>query len=161
MARQGPNAAQFGLGKEWIICQPVLLQQAPQGPGATAKAQRIDGQDGYLRVNVVAWITGARILACHGLTHNHPQGIRGGDVVSTSQHEFVAERMFGLAVVIAQATELRPGQMDRDVVWCVGQRPTKMPCLGIVPEQHQGHAGHVPNVLNTLAVVVHLEWLYR
>src|SRR5712691_253365 len=101
------------------------------------------------------------MLACHGLAHNHPQGIRGGDVVSTSEHEFVAERMFGLAVIVAQATQFRPGQMDRDVVWCVGQRPTKMPCLCIVPEQHQGHTSHISDGLKALAVVVHLEWLYR
>src|SRR5215467_1251460 len=104
MTRQGSNAAPFGLCKERMLCQPVLLQQAPQGSGTTTKAQRIDGQDGHLWVDIVAWITGARILACHGLAHNHPQGIRGGDVVSTSEHEFVAEWMFGLAVVIAQPT---------------------------------------------------------
>src|SRR5213594_3069918 len=104
MAGQGPNATQFGLGKEWMLCQPVLLQQTPQGSGTTAKAQRIDGQNGHLWVDIVAWVAGARMLACHGLAHNHPQGIRGGDVVSTSEHEFVAEWMFGLAVVIAQAT---------------------------------------------------------
>src|SRR5215475_8338164 len=102
MACQGPNAAHFGLCKEWIICQPVLLQQAAQGSSTTAKAQRIDGQDGHLWVDIVAWITAARILARHGLTHNHPQGIRSRDVVSASEHEFVAEWMFGLAVVIAQ-----------------------------------------------------------
>src|SRR5262249_45619844 len=72
MARQGPNATQFGLCEEWIICQPMLLQQATQGSGATAKAQRIDGQDGHLWVDIVAWIASARMLACHGLAHNHP-----------------------------------------------------------------------------------------
>src|SRR5262244_3399718 len=102
MARQGPNAAQFGLCKEWIICQSVLLQQGPQSSGTTAKAQRIDGQNSHLRVDIVAWIAGARMLACQGLTHNHPQGIRSGDVVSPSEHEFVAEWMFRLAIVIAQ-----------------------------------------------------------
>src|SRR5215468_5176791 len=104
MACQGPNATHFGLCKEWIICQPVLLQQAAQGSSTTAKAQRIDGQHGHLWVNIVAWIAGAGILTRHGLAHNHPQGIRGRDVVSTSEHEFVAEWMFGLAVVIAQPT---------------------------------------------------------
>ena len=54
----------------------------------------------------------------------------------TSEHEFIAERMLGLAVVIAQPPQLRPGQMHRHVVRCVGQRPTKMARLGIVPEQH-------------------------
>ena len=52
----------------------------------------------------------------------------------TSEHEFVAERMFGLAVVIAQPPELRPGQVERNVVRCVGQWPAKMAGLGIVPE---------------------------
>jgi hypothetical protein len=81
--------------------------------------------------------------------------------VSTSEHEFVAEGMFGLAVVIAQPSQLRPGQMERDVIGCVGQRPAKMARLGIVPEQHQGHAGHIPDVLKALVLIVHLEWLYR
>ena len=109
MACQGPDAAHFGLCKEWILCQPAL-QQAAQGSSATAKAQRIDGQNGHLWVDVIAWIAGARILACHGLAHNHPQGIRGRDVVSTSEHEFVAEWMFGLAVVIAQPPSSGPAK---------------------------------------------------
>src|SRR5207244_12265964 len=66
MARQRPNATQCGLGKERMLSQAVFLQQAPQGSSTTAKAQRIDGQHGYLWVDVVAWIAGVRMLACHG-----------------------------------------------------------------------------------------------
>src|SRR6266542_3499538 len=62
MACQGPNPAYLRLHKEWMICETMVLQQAPQGPGATAKTQRIDGQDGILRVDVVARIARARML---------------------------------------------------------------------------------------------------
>ena len=134
---------------------------AAQGSGAAAKTQRIDAQNGILRVHIVARIARARMLARHGLAHDHPQRIRGGDIMPACEHELVAERMLGLAVVVAQSAQLRPGQMHGNVERRVGQRPAKMPCLRIVPEQHQGHAGHVPDVLKALTIVVHLEWLYR
>src|SRR6266511_5644540 len=73
MACQGPNAAYLRLRKGRMICETMVLQQTPQGPGTTAKTQRIDRQDGILRVHVVAWITRARLLAGHGLAHDHPQ----------------------------------------------------------------------------------------
>ena len=37
MTRQGPNAARFGLCKERMLCQPVLLQQAAQGSAPRRK----------------------------------------------------------------------------------------------------------------------------
>src|SRR2546428_14140778 len=65
MACQGPNAAYLGLRKERMICETMVLQQAPQGPGATAKTQRIDGQDGSLRVAEVRRIARSRRLPGH------------------------------------------------------------------------------------------------
>src|SRR5579863_887334 len=56
--------------------------------------------------------------------------------------------MLGTAVVVAHSTQLRPSQMRRHVVRGARQRPAKVPRLGVIPEQHQGHAGHVPDVFH-------------
>ena len=161
MASQGPDAAHFRLGKERMVSEPLILQQGVQRPGTAAKPQGIDGQDGQLWIHVVARIARGRMLARHGLTHDHPQRIAGRNIVPTGEHEFVTEWMLGTTVVIAQPTEFWPCQMGRHVVRRIRQRPAKMSCLGIIPEQHQGHAGHVPDVLKALSVIVHLQWLHR
>ena len=61
--------------------------------------------------------------------------------------------MLGTAIVVAQAAELRPHQMDRHVVGRVGQRSAEVPGLRIVAQQHQGHAGHEPDVFQALLVL--------
>ena len=37
--------------------------------------------------------------------------------------------------------------MRRNVVRCVGERSAEMPGLRVISEQHQGHAGHVSNIV--------------
>src|ERR1043166_5409231 len=66
MACQGSNTTYLGLCKERMIGETMVLQEAPQGPGAPAKTQRIDAQDSMLRVHVIARIARARMLAGHG-----------------------------------------------------------------------------------------------
>ena len=47
--------------------------------------------------------------------------------------------------------------MRRHVVRRVGQRPAEMAGLRIVAEQHQGHAGHVPDVFETVLREAHVQ----
>ena len=69
------------------------------------------------------------------------------------QHELVAERVLGAAVVVPQAAQFRPGKVQRDVVRRVRQRPAKVSRLGVVAHHHQGHAGHETDVIEALAFV--------
>ena len=68
------------------------------------------------------------------------------------EHELVAVGMLRAAVVVAKAAELRPGQMHRDVVGRIGERPAEVAGLRVIAEQGQGHARHEPDVLEPLFV---------
>ena len=81
--------------------------------------------------------------------------------MAASEHELVAIGMLGPAIVVAQATELGTGEMHRYVIGRVGQRTAEMPGLGIIAQQHERHAGHEADVLETLAIVVQAERLNR
>ena len=86
------------------------------------------------------------IFAFQRLAHDHPKRVAGGNVVSARQHELVAEGMLGTPVIVTQSAQFRSREMRRHVKGRVGQRSAEVPGLRIVPEQHQGHAGHVPDV---------------
>ena len=131
---------------------PWSCEQGLQRAGAAAKSQRVDRQHGDLRIDVIALVAGGFEFALQRLAHDHPQRVAGGDVVAAGQHELVAEGMLGTAVVVAHAAQFRPGQVRRDVEGRVGQRPAEVPGLRIIPEQHQGHAGHVPDVFQAFPV---------
>ena len=72
--------------------------------------------------------------------------------MAAGEHELVAEGMLGAAIVVAQAAEFGPGEMGGHVKGRIGQRSAEMTGLRIVAEQHQGHAGHVPDVFQAFAV---------
>ena len=67
--------------------------------------------------------------------------------------------MFRAAVVVPQAAELGPDQMQGDVVRRVGKRPAEVTGLGVVTQQHQGHARHEANIFD--AVAIEAEMLRR
>ncbi len=101
MAGQGPNTTNFGLRKHGIIFETVILEQGTERPCPPAKPQRINRQNGDVRINFVAGITRFGMGACHGLAHNHPQGVGSGDIVPTGKHKFIAVRVFRTSVIIA------------------------------------------------------------
>ena len=78
--------------------------------------------------------------------------------MSGGHHEFVAVGMLGPAVVVAQAAQFRPRQVQRHVVRRVRQRPAEMAGLGIVAEQDQRHAGHVSDIFEILEVLGGEQW---
>ena len=73
--------------------------------------------------------------------------------VPAGEHELVAIGMLGTAIIVAQPAQFRPGEVYRDVVRGIRQGSAEMPRLGIVPQQHQRHAGHEPDVFHAFAVV--------
>ena len=156
---EGANAAQSGLREERVIVEAVVLQEGCQGAGAASKAEGVNGQNGVVRIDLVAGVAGSSMLAAERLAHDHPQGVGGGDVVPAGEHELVAERVLGAAVIVPQAAQVRPGKVQRDVVRRVSQRPAKMPRLGVIAHHHQGHAGHETDVIKTLAVIRRGQWL--
>ena len=56
-------------------------------------------------------------------------------------------RMLRPAVIETESAVFRTDQMRRNIVRCVGERSAEMPGLRVISEQHQGHAGHVSNVV--------------
>jgi hypothetical protein len=55
--------------------------------------------------------------------------------------------MLRAAVIETESAVFRTDQMRRNIVRCVGERSTEMPGLRVISQQHQGHAGHVSNVV--------------
>ena len=156
---EGANAAQPGLREKRMGVEAIVLQEGWQGAGAAPEAEGINRQDGVVRVHPVAGVAGSGVLAAERLAHDHPQRVGGRDVVPAGEHELVAERVLGAAVIVPQTAQVRPGKVQRDVVRRVGQRPAKMPRLGVVAHHHQGHAGHETDVIETLAVIGRGQWL--
>ena len=146
MARQGLDAARLGLGKQGIAGQAVVLQQRLERSGATAEAQRINGQDRNFRIDRITLVAGLLELALQRLPQDHVKRVAGGHAVARRHHELVAEGVFGAAIVIAQAAALRPQQVRCNIERGVGERSAEMPGLGIVAQQHQGHAGHKAHI---------------
>ena len=150
---EGANAAQSGLREERVAVEVIVLQESCQGAGTAPEPEGVNRQDCVVRVHAVAGVAGSSVPAAERLAHDHPQGVGGGDVVPAGEHELVAERVLGAAVIVPQAAQIRPGKVQRDVVRRVGQRPAKMPRLSIIAHHHQGHAGHETDVIIALAVV--------
>ena len=111
MAGQRLDAARLGLGEQRMVGQTVVLQQGLQRARAAAESERIDRQHGDLGIDVIALVAGQLELALQRLAQDHPQRVAGRHAVARRQHELVAEGMLGAAIVVAQAAELRPGQM--------------------------------------------------
>ncbi len=68
------------------------------------------------------------------------------------EHELVAVGVLRAAIVVAKAAEIGAGQMHGDVVGRVGERAAEVPGLGVVAQEHQGHARHAPDVFQVLAI---------
>ena len=153
MAGQRLNAARFGLREQRMIRQSIVLEQSLHRARAAAESERIDRQNRDVRIGEIALVARRFELARQSLAHDHPQRVTGGDAVPAGEHELVAIGMLGTAIIVAQAAQLRPGQMDRHVVRRIRQRSAKVPGLGIIPQQHQRHAGHEPDVFQAFAVV--------
>ena len=66
------------------------------------------------------------------------------------EHELIGIWMLGPAVIVPEATRLGSGEVGRDIERCVSQRTAEMARLGIIAEQRQGHAGHVPDIFKLL-----------
>ena len=60
--------------------------------------------------------------------------------------------MLGTADVIAQAAAFRAQKMGGDVEGRIGQRAAEVTGLGVVAQQHQGHAGHEPDIFKAGAL---------
>ena len=157
VARQSFDAADFGLREKRMIGKTLSFEERLERARAAAKSQRINRQDGGLRVDVVPFVAGGFEFAFQRLAHDHPKRVARGDVVSARQHEFVAEGMFGTPVIVAQAAQFRSREMGCHVEGRVGQWSAEVPGLRIVPEQHQGHAGHVPDVFQAFPVKWRLQ----
>ena len=69
------------------------------------------------------------------------------------EHELIAVGVFRTPVVVAEAAEFRTHQVRGHIVRRVGQRTTKMAGLRVIAEQDQGHARHIADVFQALAVV--------
>ncbi len=147
VSRKRTNAPVFRLRKQRIVFQSRIAQQRLQRAGAAPESQRVDRQHGNQRVNVITRIAGLLILAVQRLSHDHPQRIARWNRMAGREHEFIAVRVFRPAVIVTESAVFRPDQMGRNVIRCVGQRSAEMPGLRVISQQHQGHAGHVSNVV--------------
>ena len=152
---QGADAPAFCLSKQRMVLEAIVFEQSAHGSGAAPESQRINRQHRDLRIDMITPVAGGLIFARQGLAHDHPQGVTGGNGMAAGEHEFVAEGMLRAAVVVAHSAQLRPGQVRRHVVGSTRQRTAEMPRLGIISEQHQGHAGHVPDVFHSLLLDLH------
>ena len=161
VAGEGFDAAQFGLGEERMVGESLGFEESFQSAGAAAESEGVDGQHGVVRIGLVALVAGGFEAALQRLAHDHPQGVAGGDVVAAGEHELVAEGMLGAAIVVAQATELGSGEVRGDVEGRVGEGSAEVPGLRVVAEQHQGHAGHVPDVFETFPAERHVQRFNR
>ena len=52
------DAARLGLREQRMVAKTMILQQVLQGAGAAAESQRVDRQDGHLRIDVIALVAG-------------------------------------------------------------------------------------------------------
>ncbi len=130
-----------------MVSQPRVVQQRLKRARAAPESQRVDRQHGDVRVDKITRIAGLLILAIQRLAHDHPQRVAGGDRVACGHHEFVGVRMLRPAVIVTESAVFRTEQVRRHIVRCVCERSAEMPGLGVISEQHQGHAGHVSNVV--------------
>ena len=140
------------LREERVVGEPLILQQRLQRAGAAAEAERVDREEAVLRRDVVLLVAGRLELPVQRLAHDHPEGVARRRAMAGGEHELVAVGMLRPAVVVAQAAELRPGQVHRDVVRRIGERPAEVAGLRVIPEQGQGHARHEPDVLEPLFI---------
>jgi hypothetical protein len=147
MSRERTNAAAFRLREQRMVFQIRFVQQRLQRARAAPESQRVDRQHRDLRVDAITRIAGLLILAIQRLAHDHPQRVARGDRVARRQHELVGVRMLRPAVIVTESAVFRTGQMRRNIVRCVGERSAEMPGLRVISQQHQGHAGHVSNVV--------------
>ena len=143
----------FRLGEERVVGKSLVLQQRLQRAGAAAEAERVDREKPVLGRDVVLLVAGRLELPVERFAHDHPEGIARGRAVSGGEHELVAVGMLRPAIVVAQAAKLRPGQVHRDVVRRIGERPAKVARLSVIPEQGQGHACHEPDVLEPMLIL--------
>ena len=110
-----PDAPPLRLRERRMIGQTVIGQQRLQRAGAAAESQRIDRQHRDIRRDVVTPIPGRLVFAEQRFAHDHPQGIAGRRAVAGGEHELVAVRVFGAAVVEPEAPVLVTGQVGDDV----------------------------------------------
>ncbi len=147
------NATRLGLSEQRVIGQAVILKQRLHRARAAAKPKRVNWQNRNMGIGEIAFLARCLVLARQSLAHDHPQRIARRNAVPAGEHELVAIGMLGTAIIVTQPAQFRPGEVYRHVVRRVRERTAKVPRLGIVPQQHQGHAGHEPDILHTFAVV--------
>ena len=157
VASQRLYPAQLCLRKKRMVGQPLVFQECLQSTGAAAEPESVDGQDRLVGIGAIAFVARRLIFAFQRLAHDHPKRVTGGNVVAARQHELVAEGMFGAPVIVTQAAELRAGEVRGYVEWGVGERSAEVAGLRIVPQQHQGHAGHVPDVFEAFPAEGHVQ----
>jgi hypothetical protein len=114
-----------------------------------------------VRIGEVALFAGGLEAALKRLAHDHSEGVAGRDVVAAGEHELVAEGMLRTAIVVAEAAEFGSGEMRGDIEGRVGEGSAEVAGLGVVAEEHEGHAGHVPDVFETFAAKRHVQRFNR
>ena len=159
--RQRANAAALGLREQRMVGEPLVGQQGLQGAGSAPEPQRVHRQHGRVGRHVIAPVARGLVPAVERLAHDHPQGVAGGRAVAGRQHELVGVRVLLPPVVEAQAARGRSRQMRGHVERRVGERSAEVSGLRVVTEQHQRHAGHVPDVFESLTLRRHLRSAHR
>ena len=155
VAGERPDAPSLGLRERRMIGQTVIGEQRLQRAGAAAESQRVNRQHRDVRRDVVPAIAGGLVFAEQRFAHDHPQGVAGRRAVARGEHELVAVRVFGPAVIVAKASALMTGKVGDDVERRIGQRPAEMTGLRVVAEPHESHAGQEADVFHSLPVVRH------
>ena len=153
VARERADAALFRLREERMIGEADVLQQRGQRARAAAESKRVDGQHGGVRIDVVAAVARLFEPARQRLPEDHPQGVARRNAVARGHHESVAVGMLGTPVIVAQPAEVRPGEVQRDIVRRVRQRSAEMAGLGIIAQHDQRHAGHVSDIFDVLEIL--------
>ena len=154
---QRADAAPLGLGEQGMVGEPLVREQGLERAGAPPEAERVDRQHRRVGRHVIAPIARRLVPPVHRLAHDHPEGVAGRGAVAGRQHELVGVGVLRSPVVEAQAARGRTRQMGGHVEGRVRGRPAEVPGLRVVPEQRQRHAGHVPDVFESLP----LRWRRR
>ena len=154
VARQRTDAPDLRLREQRVVSEAVLLEQRFERAGPAAESQRVDRQDRDVGVAGETFVAGRRMLAPQRFVQDHPQRVAGRNTVTAREHELVRERELGFAQVVAQPSQVGPGQVTGDVVGRIGQRPAEVARLRVIPHETQVHRGHEGDVVEPCAFVI-------
>ena len=147
-----PRPPSFASAKSGLSARPFSCSSVFSAPAPRRKPSASIARKPSFGAHVVLLVAGRLELPVEGLAHDHPQGVAGGRAMAGGKHELVAVRMLRAPVIVAKAAKLRSGQVHRDVVRRIGERPAEVAGLRVIPEQGQGHARHEPDVLEPLFI---------